>query len=374
MRILVVSHEFPPIGGGGANACYFLTSNFAKQGHRVTVVTAAYQNLPSEENINGVRVLRVKSKREKKETSSFVEMLSYLVSAFSKVTTLAHEEHYDHCLVFFGIPSEPLGWYLKKRYHIPYTIRLGGGDIPGAQKRFAIIYKCLSPMIREIWRNAENLIANSEGLREKAYGYENRYPITIISNGVDGSFFHPDESKVRGKKQCQLLFVSRLIEGKGLQYVIPYMDKINRESGKLVQLTIVGDGPYRENLQHLVKQYEVEDYVKFVGMKNKEELLPYYQQADIFILPSLSEGMPNVVLEAMATGLPIVMTPCGGSKELVDDNGFIASTEEFVQRIIELCKDEEKRKIFGACSLERTREKFDWETKAADYVELMNSK
>lgn len=374
MRILVVSHEFPPIGGGGANACYFLTSNFAKQGHSVTVVTAAYQNLPAEENINGVRVLRVRAKRKKKETSSFVEMFSYLTSAFFRVTTLTQEEYYDHCLVFFGIPSGPLGWYLKKRYQIPYTIRLGGGDIPGAQKRFAIIYKCLSPMIRSIWRNAEHLVANSEGLRAKAFGYENRYSIDIISNGVDGSFFHPDESKVHGENQCQLLFVSRLIEGKGLQYVIPYMDKINRESGKLVRLTIVGDGPYRENLQHLVKQYEVEDYVKFVGMKNKEDLLPYYQQADIFILPSLSEGMPNVVLEAMATGLPIVMTPCGGSKELVDDNGFIASTEEFVQRIIELCKDEEKRKIFGACSLERTREKFAWETKAADYVELMNSK
>ncbi|MDO4515042.1 MAG: glycosyltransferase family 4 protein [Lachnospiraceae bacterium] len=374
MHLLVVSHEFPPIGGGGANACYFLTTEFVKQGHSVTVVTASYQNLPTEESINGVRILRVKAKREKKETSTFAEMLSYLISAFSKVKALVREETYDHCVVFFGIPSGPLGWYLKKRYQIPYTIRLGGGDIPGAQKRFAIIYKILSPMIRSIWRNADHLIANSEGLREKAYGYEKRYPIGIISNGVDGDFFCADTKREHESDCCRLLFVSRLIEGKGLQYVIPHMEKINRESGKYVQLTIVGDGPYREELQRLVEQNNVEKFVEFVGMKTKEELLPYYQQADLFILPSLSEGMPNVVLEAMATGLPIVMTPCGGSKEMIHGNGVIAPIDDFVMQVIELCKDEEKREAFGICSAKLTKERFAWNAKASEYLDLIAAK
>ena len=80
---------------------------------------------------------------------------------------------------FLGIPSGPIGLYLKKRYGLPYVIRFGGGDIPGAQKRFSLLYKILSPAIRSIWRNADALVANSEVLKQKALRYENRYPIEI---------------------------------------------------------------------------------------------------------------------------------------------------------------------------------------------------
>ena len=65
--------------------------------------------------------------------------------------------------------------------------------------------------------------------------------------------------------------------------------------------------------------------IQFVGQKEKDGIVPYYQNADLFILPSAKEGMPNVVLEAMACGLPIVMTSCEGSKELITDNGIISS-------------------------------------------------
>ena len=73
--------------------------------------------------------------------------------------------------------------------------------------------------------------------------------------------------------------------------------------------------------------------VEFVGQKNKKEIVPFYQNADLFILPSAKEGMPNVVLEAMACGLPIIMTPCEGSKELVQDNGYILLTSEMGEKI-----------------------------------------
>ena len=67
MKILAISHEFPPIGGGGANACYFLTKGFVEKGHEVTLVTANYQGMPESEIVNGVRVIRVNSKRAHKE-------------------------------------------------------------------------------------------------------------------------------------------------------------------------------------------------------------------------------------------------------------------------------------------------------------------
>lgn len=81
MKILVISHEYPPIGGGGANACSYLTRGFAEHGHKVTIVTANYNGLPEREAILGVRIIRVNAKRKHQEHCSFQEMLSFLMKA-----------------------------------------------------------------------------------------------------------------------------------------------------------------------------------------------------------------------------------------------------------------------------------------------------
>ena len=189
MNILIVSHEYPPIGGGGANACLYLGKSYVALGHNVIVLTACFQNLPCEEKIDDVRIVRVKALRKKEDKSTFLEMFSFLCSAWIKVEQIVKQEKISVCQIFFGIPSGPIGLYLKKRYGIPYVIRFGGGDIPGAQKRFSVIYKLLSPIIRAIWRNADALVANSAVLKQKALQFEDRYPIDIISNGVDSESF-----------------------------------------------------------------------------------------------------------------------------------------------------------------------------------------
>lgn len=369
MNILVVSHEFPPIGGGGANACYFLAREYALLGHQVTIVTSAYKNTPKEEVNHNLRIMRVRALRKKEEKSTFLEMFTYLCSAWCKVQKLARQEKFDICQIFFGIPSGPIGLYLNKRYQIPYVIRFGGGDIPGAQKRFSAVYKVLSPMIRAIWSNAATLVANSEGLKQRALQFESRYQIDIISNGVDNDFFTVKREQSR-ESSINILFVSRLIQGKGLQYIIPEMGRINKECDQLVRLTIVGDGPYREELERITLESGMSAYVSFKGKKNKQELYFYYQNADFFILPSESEGMPNVVLEAMAMGLPVIMTPCGGSDELIHGNGKIVSIENFVDAMIALCKDEESRIRFGRQSAFLTRSKFGWQEKAQEYITI----
>lgn len=375
MNILIVSHEYPPIGGGGANACLYLSREYAKSGHQVTLVTSAYKNLPSEEFVDHVRIIRVKALRKKEEKSTFLEMFTYLCSAWRKINQMVKTERYDVCQVFFGIPSGPIGLYLKKKYKIPYVIRFGGGDIPGAQKRFSYVYKILTPVIRAIWANADALVANSEVLMHKALIFEKRYPIEIITNGVDSDFFtrdcdNPTHPIVIKKNPINILFVSRLIRGKGLQYIIPHMERMNRECESKVHLTIVGDGPYREELERITAEAKAAGYVTFEGKKNKEELYSYYNQADLFILPSESEGMPNVVLEAMAMGVPVIMTPCGGSKELIQGNGLIVPIENFVDTVIDLCNDRASRISMGEQSRMLALTKFSWREKAGEYLEL----
>lgn len=378
MKILIISHEYPPIGGGGANACFFLARQFAQSGNDVDILTAMYESLPETERTeSGVKICRVKCKRKNKEKSSFAEMLSFLCAAWRKAEKMAGENHYDKCLVFFGIPSGPIALHLKNKYKLPYVVRFGGGDIPGAQKRFKYIYAAVSPILRKVWKKADALIANSEGLKMRAQRFEDKYDISVIENGVDEQFFCPLEKKEKDGT-LKILFVSRLIEGKGLQFVIPKIKAVNDEvaknGNKSIKLFIVGDGPYREALETLTKENKAEDIVSFEGRKNKDEVRAYYRSADLFILPSLSEGMPNVVLEAMASGLPIVMTPCEGSKELINGNGIISKPEDFDKALIEMCTSDEKRKQMGQTSRELVQEHFRWESIAQKYLALMKRK
>lgn len=374
MKILIVSHEYPPIGGGGANACFFLSRELSKLGNEVTVVTAQYEELPiSQITEDNVKIYRVKCKRKNKEKSSFYEMFTFLCSAWKYADRLCNKAKYDKCLVFFGIPSGPIALHLKRKYGIPYIVRFGGGDIPGAQKRFKYIYMILTPIIRRIWKEANALIANSEGLKKRALNFDSKYKITVIENGVDNRFFVPGEK--RNSDEIRILFVSRLIEGKGLQFIIPHLKEIQERvfnnCQKSIRLIIVGDGPYRDALEQLVQSTKTGQFVSFEGRKDKQQVREYYQTADLFILPSLSEGMPNVVLEAMASGLPILMTPCEGSKELVTNNGVISSLDDFKDNLIKLCSDEGLRQRMGKNSLDNIERNFQWQSIGKRYLKLM---
>lgn len=369
MKILIVSHEFPPIGGGGANACYFLTREYVKAGHEVMIVTANYMNMPELEIINGVSVVRVNAKRTSKDHCGFREMASYLFKVMRMIGTLERKEDFDVCQIFFGIPSGPIGYWLKKKYHVPYVIRFGGGDIPGFQRRFKWIYKFIAPFIKILWENADALVANSNELKRFAENFYHKKPILVIHNGVDVEKFEIAVKK-EIEKEIRILFVSRLIERKGLQHIIPMLKNIQSLVSSPINLIIVGDGPYREILEKLVEQYDVKDIVQFVGGKEKNELSEYYRNADIFILPSRMEGMPNVVLEAMASGLPIIMTPCGGSEELVKKNGYVVQLEHFDKAIIKLCNDRNLRLTMGDESRKVAEIEFSWEKKAKSYLEI----
>lgn len=373
MKILVITHEFPPIGGGGANACYYLTKGYAELGNEVTIVTSNYNGMKEYEKKNNVTIFRVNAKRKDKSQCSFFEMGSYLLKAFPLLNKLVMQQKFDICQVFFGLPSGPLGYWIKKRYQIPYIIRLGGGDIPGFQNRYVWVYKLLSPFLKGIWRNADGIVANSEGLRDRALNFYDKKEIEIIPNGVDINFFMPSKEQiVPEKREMEILFVSRLIERKGLQFVIPYMKEINKGMKKTIKLVVVGEGLYKEKLEQLIYESGVKEFVEFEGYKNKGEILKYYQRADLFILPSEKEGMPNVVLEAMSSGLPIVMTPCEGAKELIVDNGVIAKQTVFAEEVKKLLKNETLMEKMAVASRNKAVKEFSWEKIVGQYLSLFD--
>ena len=110
MNILIISHEYPPIGGGGANACLNLAKNYAVLGHKVTILTACFRQMPLEEENGNVHIIRTWALRKKEDKSTFLEMLSYLCSAWFKVGKIVKIEKFDVCQIFLGFRAGRLAF------------------------------------------------------------------------------------------------------------------------------------------------------------------------------------------------------------------------------------------------------------------------
>jgi glycosyltransferase involved in cell wall biosynthesis len=164
-----------------------------------------------------------------------------------------------------------------------------------------------------------------------------RRKLGIIPNGVS----LPPAKSLNGN--C-VMYVGRLVQGKGLEYLIAAMERCCDQ-----QLVIVGDGPERRNLEKLAEKMA---NVTFVGEVAAERVTEYFQRARMFVLPSLSEGSPNVVLEAMAHGVPVIATAVGGIPDLIKhgETGFLTqagNVSEIAYYVRKLADDEALRRRLG---------------------------
>jgi glycosyltransferase involved in cell wall biosynthesis len=162
---------------------------------------------------------------------------------------------------------------------------------------------------------AEFVVAVSDDARgkaERALAPADRGKIHTIRMGVDLERFTPGPDRPGGA--VSVLCLGRLVERKGHRFLI---EAIARLEG--LELVVAGDGPERESLEQLAESLGVSDRVEFAGVVGQDEALELYRRADVFCLPSLAEGLPTVLIEAMACGVPVVSTRIDGVPELVSD-------------------------------------------------------
>jgi glycosyltransferase involved in cell wall biosynthesis len=312
MRLLLVNYEYPPLGGGAATATEAIARELAALDHKITILTAGFRDLPSQSDEDGVTIVRVTSLRKRADRSSVLEMFTFIMSSLLFLPSVISKYRPDGLIAFFSIPSGPIGAAARLFFRIPYVVSLRGGDVPGLTPEVTPLHRLLSPLRRYVLRHAIAVVANSSGLK-KLSEKTDRGPVQVIPNGVDTEFFYPSPQK-SGRGPLRILFVGRFHAQKNVSCLLEQCAHLPRQS---FELHLAGDGPLRHALENLANQLGLSEAIQWHGWVSRADLRELYQRADCFVNPSFYEGLPNSVLEAMASGLAVIASRVPGNEDLV---------------------------------------------------------
>ena len=189
---------------------------------------------------------------------------------------------------------------------------------------------------------------------------ENWQKMHIVHCGVEPELFNVVSHQGLGNR---LLYVGRLAAAKGLPILLESLAKLKTSYPQLI-LTIVGDGSDRSTLEQMSQELGLEKNVKFVGYQSQAAVREYMQQTDIFVLPSFAEGLPVVLMEALAAGVPVVATQIAGISELVESgiNGYLVPPGDVTaigDRIETLLLDEQLREKLGIAGRKKVETDFN---------------
>jgi glycosyltransferase involved in cell wall biosynthesis len=290
---------YHPIVGGAEKVCQALSKSLYQRGVPVAVLTQRQLGLPACEVIDAIPV-----HRRMKWWHPFG--IAYMLSVLLFLVRYRREYEIIQCFgLFLFVPPAMLMRYLFKKKVVLRLMCAGPyGDFANIE---GLTFKNL--IIASAMR-ADRIIYLSADMREELLQYRfSAEKLTCIPNGVDTERYVPPAAP--GTHIC---FVGRLEAQKGPGYLIRAFSTMAQECGT-AKLLMVGEGRQKPLLEELSKHLEINEKVVFAGFS--DDVLGYYQQARIFVLPSHSEGMSSALLEAMACGLAVIVTRVGASEELV---------------------------------------------------------
>ena len=377
MNILLLNYEFPPMGGGAANATFNIAQELVALGHSVDVLTSRLKGQASEEVLQGVRVYRVASWRKGIHDCGMRGAYTYVWNASFCLRKLLTSNRYNVCHYFFSLPTGLLSLLPGSHRSIPYIVSLRGSDVPmydPFNRKLQIFHNLLKPVTRMIWERAAAVIALSNGLRETALQSVPCQKIGVVGNGVEIDLFHPLNVNKSRSGHFRLISVTRLIERKGVQHILLALKELNDPS---IQLLVVGTGNYEEELRELADRLQLGEQVTFYGYCPRLNLPELYNSSDAFILPSMAESFGIVFAEAMACELPVIAGRTGGVPDLIkDENGVLVtpgSVEEIKSAILRLKNSPECCTAMGLANRQRVMRHYSWSSVAARYEEIYRS-
>lgn len=337
MRILFIA---PSLELGGVSRYVIgLSNELEKLGHEIFFVTRLFKNdmKISNKNINIIDI-------------SYEKIgISRTFNVISQISKILNKEKIDLIIAntsfstLLGIIARLFGGKrtsieILRIVHGMWRREIESGPeatkVYGSKIFEAFLPVFSGPIERFAIRKSDHIIAVSKQIKEYLLSHYGERKIPIIPAGVDTDIFTPHPRKKDGIKSdlglsniTTILFVGVIREVKGLRYLIESLKEVVREFE--IQVLVVGDGPDLPKCIRLIHDQRLEDNFIFVG-SIIEDLPKYYQASDIFCLPSLSEGLPQTLLEAMSCGLPVISTDVGGIPNLVKNgnNGLLVSPSD----------------------------------------------
>ena len=369
MRVLKLSYEFPPIGGGGSSVVKGLSRELAAMGHTVDVVTMNFRDLPSVEPVDGTTIYRVDAGRRSESRCTVFEAFRYVLSARRVVRLLLATHSYDLVHVHFVFPDGLVALLEAARLRIPIIITAHGSDVPGYNGKwfFRVAHVLLRSLWRRVTRSAELIVSPSLTLARLIESARPGTAIEVIPNGIAANRFRP------AKKKEQILVATRFLERKGVQYLLEALAQ-SRCSWPVV---IVGSGEYRAELERLNEQLGRPAHFAGWLANDSREFRDLLEQSAIFVLPSDFENFPISLLEAMAAGSAIVTTKGHGCEEVVGETAELVTpggqdagrcVREIRAALERLTNDPNYREHLGKSARRRLDDRFAWSAVARHYL------
>lgn len=377
----------PRVGGAVERHIYYLTMGLSQE-HEVYLISDISDN----DSLSSVHIREIHNLKFSFQAGFFSWLMAFLVSGIlvSLNTLKVYLKKKSFSVIHIHDVLSGLFLIVLKRTHIirsPIILTIHGYVIDlqtlkyRGIKRFIMIIAAL--VIGFVARCSDRVIvcSNTQKLEVHSIYKVPNDKIRIVTQAVDDRIHVENQrfSKITNsfsdKTEQYVLFVGRLSKMKGVQYLLSALENTN------YRCVLVGGGPDKEEFIEMAKESGIIDRIKFVGEKPFSEVKEFYKSASVFVLPTLAEGFPMVIPEAMSFGLPIVSTNVSGIAEVVINgyNGFIVNPKDVLalrESISIIMNDPKLRNQFGENSRRIIDENFGIKklaTKTSNiYMELIN--
>ncbi len=353
-KILMIGSYFPTLGGA-EKVLDELCLNLKKDKKtKVIILCPDIRGDSPEKSLPAKRAWTLIKNKKKVEKFRFLEYFqnySFVIPAILKGKKIIKNERVDLIHVHYGLSYGIIGAILKKITKKPLVITLHGSGM-----YFGGIKGIFKPIIKKILNSADVTIAVSEAVQKEAKRFTEK-EIQIIRNGI---FIKNFENK---EEENYILAVGRLAKMKGFEILIK---SASDKRLKNIKFVIIGEGPERQALGNLIKKLKLKN-VKLVGALSHKKTKEFMSKCSLFVVPSLyGEGLPLVLIEAMACGKPMIGSNIRGIPEAIEDkkNGFLINPNnplELSDKIYNLIKNKKERNKMGKESRKKVIGEFNLE-------------